>query len=501
MRRWVIALAVASMAALLQPATAQQANSKRFDHGDHATKVKSTDGSILACDNCHTATAEGKLTKVGKKDHQPCKKCHGKMVMSSRELASSRKGKWCVFCHAKGDQGPSSFAVSYSHRTHTRKGGSATQCEQCHGTWGDAPPTKQGALAAGHDYCSGCHTKGAEPFMTSCAGCHSLGGTGTAVKARASNAYAVTGAFDHEKHANARRVGSEGRKCLTCHANITDAPADDVVPMPTMQGCFDNCHDSTKAFSVVGSTCTQCHKSGATAPAAGRATRYDHDKHSKLNVDHSDCTACHSLDASFAVKPATAGKNHAPCSNKACHANEFFAVRPVVCTTCHDGAAPWVKQPAFARQRKRSEFGRDISHATHAKGGNAACKSCHGDVYRGTAPANGHAACAQCHGVQSQPTMTSCAGCHGLGETTATASQTKTNWSVGANFDHKIHGTDPRSSSETSCVQCHANVQTATKVGEVANPTMPSCDGCHDGATAFKTTGFGCYRCHGDSQP
>lgn len=489
-------------------ATAQDKTVKRFDHKDHAAKVKGTDGSVLACDTCHDSNERGKLTPVGKKDHQPCKKCHGKLVMSKRELQRSRKKDWCQFCHSK-EKGPTSFAVSWSHKTHTRPGASGKQCEACHGTFGDAPPLKDGALAAGHEYCSGCHERGSEPKMTSCGGCHldasSAAGQAAVVKPRAKSDWAVTGAFSHEKHANARRVGREGRVCLTCHANIAEAEAAGAVPMPTMKGCFDSCHDGTKAFSATGTTCTSCHTAGtskAPPPATkpDRPARYDHAKHGKLNVDHSNCVDCHSLDASFNVKPALSGKDHKPCSNEGCHASEFYAKKPAICTACHDGSEPWIKQRAIARRRKSSEFGRDISHVTHAQGGNETCKSCHGDPYRGTAPAGGHKACAPCHAAASAPKMSFCAGCHGLGQTNATASTQKTGWSVGASFQHATHAADPKSGSETSCVQCHATIPKARKVSEVANPTMQSCDGCHDGKTAFKTTGFGCYRCHSESQ-
>jgi hypothetical protein len=29
---------------------------------------------------------------------------------------------------------------------------------------------------------------------------------------------------------------------------------------------------------------------------------------------------------------------------------------------------------------------------------------------------------------------------------------------------------------------------------------MQQCDACHDGKTSFKTTGFGCARCHGTAE-
>src|SRR6185436_11212482 len=44
---------------------------------------------------------------------------------------------------------------------------------------------------------------------------------------------------------------------------------------------------------------------------------------------------------------------------------------------------------------------------------------------------------------------------------------------------------------------CHTQVAVAKDIVSLAPPRMADCDGCHDGRTAFKTTGFGCARCHG----
>ena len=41
-----------------------------------------------------------------------------------------------------------------------------------------------------------------------------------------------------------------------------DAASDAVVPLPTMQGCQQACHDGKKAFDALGTTCTRCHTQG-----------------------------------------------------------------------------------------------------------------------------------------------------------------------------------------------------------------------------------------------
>ncbi len=238
----------------------------------------------------------------------------------------------------------------------------------------------------------------------------------------------------------------------------------------------------------------------STAQQGGKAAeaRYSHDVHAKeYKVDHRNCKTCHALDEAFNVMPPLQGKDHAPCANSGCHAEDFFSKTPKICGVCHEGFEPWKKQTPVARKRFPSEFGRDISHATHAKGGNESCQACHGDPFMGTAPKGGHATCASCHGKTAEPAMGNCADCHGLGVTQGATTDHGSEWAVGPLFSHRNHGRDPRTSKETDCQQCHQNIAKATKVAEVINPPMRSCDGCHDGRQAFKTTGFGCYRCHG----
>jgi c(7)-type cytochrome triheme protein len=98
----------------------------------------------------------------------------------------------------------------------------------------------------------------------SCDGCHveSTSGKAAVLTPRAASVFSVKGAFDHAAHARADRVGTQGRECLTCHENIKDAEADNLVPLPTMQGCQQACHDGKKAFDALGTTCTRCHTQG-----------------------------------------------------------------------------------------------------------------------------------------------------------------------------------------------------------------------------------------------
>lgn len=250
--------------------------------------------------------------------------------------------------------------------------------------------------------------------------------------------------------------------------------------------------------------------SSPPATAEGKSTdsglRYSHAQHQKLGVSQKNCRTCHELDSDYNVEPPTKGRNHQPCNDSDCHAKEYFSRDPKICVVCHSDARPWIKQKAELKKRPDSEFGGDLSHKSHAtarvggRGANGACKKCHGNPYRNDAPEHGgHADCAPCHGHSAQPSMGECGDCHHRGARKARIASRSTKWSVAALFAHDTHGRDPRKpQTETECTTCHTNVTKATKLAEVENPTMRSCGACHDGKSAFKATGFQCYRCHSE---
>lgn len=242
----------------------------------------------------------------------------------------------------------------------------------------------------------------------------------------------------------------------------------------------------------------------ATAQKTKKPLRYSHSLHTKNGVDQKDCSTCHELDSKFKVKPPTSANPHKPCATSGCHGEEFFSTKPTICVVCHADSRPWVKQTAEIKDHPDSEFGSDLSHKTHATGrvggkGNGACKTCHGDKFRDQPSTGGHGDCAPCHARQEKPSMTNCGGCHRLGAKRARAEAMGGPWSVAKLFAHNTHGRDPRTpQTETECLTCHQGITKATKLAEVKNPTMKSCDTCHDGKAAFKTTGFQCYRCHSE---
>jgi hypothetical protein len=304
--------------------------------------------------------------------------------------------------------------------------------------------------------------------------------------------FRLTG-FDHRTHAGA----SNQSACLGCHDKLAgDAPK------PSMLGCQTRCHDGQKAFSATGTHCTICHKATPAASAVPAAPiRTDlgflHAVHAKRNVVLDDCAACHVLDTDGTLAAPLARKDHQPCAASGCHQTEYLTRAPKICGICHDRAAPWLRAAARAAVPAAPEWSRAINHASHLAGKGLACESCHGDKRTGAEPPRDHRACAGCHGRSPSPqppTMADCKACHTAAGPRAPAASP---WSVAASFEHTKHAIDPRSRKPTACTGCHTQIAAARDLRSVTRPRMADCDGCHDGKTEFKTTGFGCARCHG----
>lgn len=283
MRRWGIwvliffgAIAIGHMA---MPADAQKSKpapleDRRFDHAAHEKAVKAAGKTVQCAGVCHEVNKAGKFLKTRRNEHKRCDQCH--KIFRSCSPATRKDGQVCLVCHqnfkARCFDGPRpdfenlkpTYVATYSHKQHIQPGGSSgRQCEFCHGKFGDGQPAK-GAFGGGHQMCSACHERGAEPLMADCDRCHvqttSTAGKHPVARPRPASPYATTGAFDHQKHARETRVGTRGRECLTCHANIDKAADNYTIPMPTMQGCYKDCHNGKDAFSAVGATCTRCHR-------------------------------------------------------------------------------------------------------------------------------------------------------------------------------------------------------------------------------------------------
>jgi c(7)-type cytochrome triheme protein len=295
--RWGVAVVLASVAAAAVPAAMARPKSpncrdsrialcldnRRFDHAAHNRAQQAKTGKVEPCGGvCHRGEfSGGERKRLSKREHERCyEKCHqgtsGKWNYTEDcSMRARGEGRLCIVCHehkpeqclppgvwVADDQRGVSFAARYPHRRHVQPGAaSSRQCEPCHGSFGER---KGASLAVGHSMCADCHGKTFDPAMDKCDSCHidatSEAGKHPVVSRGGPNPFAVTGAFQHEPHA--RYMAGDGKACLACHANIATAERDDVVPLPTMQSCYQQCHNGAKAFSAVGTTCTRCHAGG-----------------------------------------------------------------------------------------------------------------------------------------------------------------------------------------------------------------------------------------------
>jgi hypothetical protein len=483
----LLVVAVTSLAIAKGPPVVSVTN-RRFDHARHASS-SSAAGKPVGCNGCHDDGKPGA-------EHQRCSGCHqfpsSCSVMRTPGVAGP--ARVCRSCHIAtrpdclpGDLPPlprnPSFGARFTHTKHLGIGPSIDRdCGLCHRAQVPNPPTQKA-----HTLCSGCHNpNGARPTMTECAGCHvNPASLRTGPPPAPGDGFRIA-SFDHRAHTAASSLTA----CSSCH----DTPAGDV-PRPSMLGCQTRCHDGKKAFSATGTHCTICHKASAPAPATRNDQRFLHAEHARRNVQIDDCGACHVSDADGVLAVPLSRKDHVPCSNAGCHQNEYLARQPRICGVCHDSAAPWAKLAARPLKRTHPEWFEAMNHAIHLTMVRAAsCEGCHGDKRTGGEAPDGHRACVSCHGHGAPPAMTDCKACH------SSARQARigaSEWSVGGMFQHTTHATDPRSHRATACVTCHTQVAAARDMSQVTAPRMADCDGCHDGTVAFKTTGFGCARCHG----
>ncbi len=520
-----VVLALLALLALPAVAAAQTPDVKGFDHKGHAAGMQAR-GKTIECVACHAGGKDGKLKTFPDKKHRPCSDagCHAPWsIPPSRQDAE----KFCLVCHRKSDvenRKTRAFyppfdvnpehTVPFPHARHAVAGASGKLCAACHPGHGE--PGGGGKMLMGsdaHETCSGCHERGAAPSMTTCGGCHKDKTTVTALARPPWDSFQVTHKFQHEAHA--RRVGSDdGKKCSACHESLASARDGQPIPRPKMETC-GKCHDGKSKgpegraiFAVTGTTCNRCH---ALAPgeqlspppvSPAQLPRFSHAQHQQRGVQLKDCGSCHQLDARFLPQAPGKGQDHAPCADAGCHKPEFFARSPNLCSGCHLDWRPFA--PArFQGVAKSTEFGRDFSHLAHVKGlgegaQNAFCGRCHQGRFEVQPTAQSHGTCAPCHGTDATPRMTDCAGCHGLGRTRGTlaARDPAYAWYVRKAFEHIDHDTDPRSGKPTACLLCHDQVVRASSLAAVGRPKMQQCDACHDGKSAFKSTGFGCARCH-----
>lgn len=499
----IIAMTVAVLAlsalAIAGPPVISSAK-RKFDHSRHAASA-SASGKSVDCASCHPIDADGARQPV--RDHQRCASCHAFPTSCTVMTTPGPKGaaRVCQVCHVptRPDCLPKdlpplptkdTFTARFDHGPHAALGGAIeAQCATCHP--GPAGADARRAPPA-HKQCATCHVAGrAQPAITACAGCHVAATPSPAIQ-KPPDPFRLEG-FDHKRHVAA----SKQNACASCHDNLGTAST--AVPHPTMASCQTRCHNGKTAFSATGTRCTQCHRGTQPPAPITKVVAFTHGKHAARKMAISDCATCHAAQPGGELAPTLAAKDHAPCANSGCHQNEFMTREPRICGMCHQSATPWHKALAMPRSSGAdSEWAGTMNHFTHlvttSTGGssNVTCTGCHGDLLAGGKPPEGHAACASCHARSKRPLMGECAACH----VPLPAGTPRSEWSVRATFAHVTHAKDPRSGGTPACIGCHTNVASAKTRAELTPPKMEDCESCHNGNTAFKTTGFDCARCH-----
>lgn len=531
-RRWraspIVAAALLAITVVLVAPEAPRAQAPAagavpigFDHASHEGKVVVAGQEAITCSGCHALAKTGGLL-AGRPGHAACfGACHGAAPRVGVAPAAGQEDV-CAACHAPADLAARRTAVAYppyrldpdfgltmSHAAH-----GAVACTSCHRT-----PDAAAAPAKPHARCASCHDgRGAAAPMTACTTCHLAAFGANAWPRLVRGPLAVGAAYSHRAHAartaKAAPAARDALECATCHAGIATATGAEL-PAPTMASCATSgCHDGAAAFATT-VACRRCHTAAPAlpTPVARPTERFSHDAHaSRLAID--DCAACHGLDARG--EPRSAG--HGACV--ACHTDDFASRTPTKCGACHASTEPWRALTVDRMPPPSSDFGAALDHARH---GGVACERCHNldTATRQLRPPRGHVACAAsgCHAVTGgpPPTFAACSACHALGRERARADErTRAAWSVRARFRHDVHGVD-RDGDAIACTICHTTAAPAAASPAAAPPapgaapaaapatvTMPpppakaTCAPCHDGRLAFKMTGHGCARCHGE---
>ncbi|HUS68350.1 MAG TPA: cytochrome c3 family protein, partial [Kofleriaceae bacterium] len=220
-----------------------------------------------------------------------------------------------------------------------------------------------------------------------------------------------------------------------------------------------------------------------------------------------DCKACHALTRSG--EPGQVGSGHEPCADSGCHADDFGAAEPRICTTCHVRGEPWRDLHLDPQPTGPSDFLVGFSHRAHLSGAaprvEASCARCHLATAAGSfGAAPGHTACSGggCHGAAATPApaLGDCAACHRDGA--SATRRPRGRWSVRARFTHARHLTEPGAPDRpVPCTDCHGAALEADSVAAVRPPAKRTCARCHDGGAAFKLTGHACGRCHSPGAP
>jgi Cytochrome c7 and related cytochrome c len=478
------------MALLAQPALAQNASQKDFDHlkTGFALTGKHVD---IRCESCHQ-------NGVLKGTPRDCASCHlsgkrfarGNVVMPQQHIPTQQA---CDSCHST----KSFVGAKFNHA-----GVAPGSCQSCH----------NGTLSAG---------KPTNHIQTnaSCDSCHRT------------TAWSPAAAFDHS--------GVVVGTCATCHG-AGRATGKSATHMPTNAG--QSCDDCHKSFSVWRPTawnhtqmattgqCASCH-SGGYPPADGKPT--NHVPYASVAaMAAANCDACHKGSFSSWANGRVHTSFTVTGSCASCHTGGFLNAVGKPNTPVHNGVTN-----CEACHNTSGWSGAKVDHSTFTAATN--CASCHNGTTATAKPAahmpTGSTSCFACHGVSpagwkptkwthTQVAVTAqCATCHTGGYPPAdgkpgnhipyqsvalTASAncdschkgSFTTWANG-----KLHTSYVISNG---CVSCHSGAYLSA-VGKPNNATHASvtgnCESCHKSTASWAgaktdhstfTAATNCASCH-----
>lgn len=226
--------------------------------------------------------------------------------------------------------------------------------------------------------CADCHgAKGGErATLETCKGCHAEATENVtpaqvermmAAYAGEPGAYGLV--FDHAKH--------EGLTCGDCHKVGASGPAAGRMQNPSMAYCMDACHGERAAQPL---TCNACH---ATLDAAGRpadhAAGWLRQHGGTASVSAAECRQCHTENTCFTCHQTAKPRDH----NQSWRLRGHGVVAQMDrerCVTCH-------KQEYCTRCHLNTQ---PINHVNSWKtGATTHCRSCHLPLTQST--------CATCH--------------------------------------------------------------------------------------------------------
>lgn len=224
------------------------------------------------------------------------------------------------------------------------------------------------------------------------------------------------------------------------------------------------------------------------------AVVFSHDTHLAKNKD---CKTCHSAIFNLSKKRTySMAEMEKGLSCGACHNGKkaFSVATEKDCSKCHRGTPSAITYRISAGNAV-------FSHDSHVNGKGLGCKSCHkgGPIRRGVSMAEMEKgkSCGSCHnGKTAFTAAANCGSCHrGLATKTLKYKSKPVNDAV---FSHDFHV------QAYKCGDCHTKKydyrQGSRKATMADMAKGKSCGSCHDGKTAFASTGD-CNKCHVGYKP